>query len=212
MIRIRVYDPRSLGSWFKLMLITALGWLRRLLTSELWLMLIVIVVSIELCSSIMRSLIQTPSSSPTPSTSMGGRMTPLPESGRYTPVTSTPVKDRGARESGVGSVERKSQTVPRRRISTESRTLALEKEKKTQRQSSPQRTTGSMGRKTSQMTAVHGGQQMFVPPAAPPKKANWMPDQQVSMCVICREIFSMVGPRTLCASYSKVSWVGWSEI
>lgn len=160
----------------------------------------------------MQSLIHTPSSSPTPSTSMGGRMTPLPESGRYTPVTSTPVKDRGARESGVGSVERKSQTVPRRRISTESRTLALEKEKKTQRQSTPPRTTVSLGRKTSQMTAVHGGQQMFVPPAAPPKKANWMPDQQVSICVICRETFSMVGPRTLCASYSKVPWVGCTEI
>lgn len=145
----------------------------------------------------MQTLIQTPSSSPTSSTTMGGRVTPLLESGRYTPVTSTPVKERGAHESVAGSLERKVQTVPRRRISADSRTF--DKEKKSQRLSTPLRTTGSLGRKVSQVTAVHGGQQVYIPPSVPPKMANWMPDQQVSMCVICSEKFSMV--RHICEFY-----------
>lgn len=138
----------------------------------------------------MQSLIQTPSSSPTPSAStMGGRITPITESGRYTPVTSTPVKERGARESLTGSLERKVQTVPRRKISLDSRFLTMEKEKKTQRPSTPPRTIGSLGTKRA---AVQGGQQLFIPPIVPPKMENWMPDQQVSLCVICPEKFSMV--------------------
>lgn len=150
---------------------------------------------------------QTPSSSPTPSTTMGGRLTPFQEPGHYTPITSTPVKERGARESGTGSLERKVHTIPRRKISTDSRTF--EKEKKTQRQSTPPRTAGSLGRKISQVTAtVPGGQQVFIPPSVPPKMANWMPDHQVSMCVMCSEKFSMVrhcsvGER-LQASYTNI--------
>lgn len=135
----------------------------------------------------MQTLTQTPSSSPTFSTTMGGRVTPFQESGRYTPVTSTPVRERVSRESVAGSVERKVHTIPRRKISTDSR--VLEKEKKTQRLSTPPRTVMSLGRK---VTAAHGGQQVFVPPDVPPKMTDWMPDQQVSMCVICGEKFSMV--------------------
>ena len=138
----------------------------------------------------MQSLIQTPSSSPTPSTStMGGRITPLLEAGRYTPVTSTPVKERGARDSVAGVLERKVQTVPRRKISLDPRLVTLEKEKKSQRQATPPRSTGSLGRNRS---AIQGGQQLYIPPVVPPKMEDWMPDQQVSLCVICHEKFSMV--------------------
>ena len=138
----------------------------------------------------MQTLTQTPSSSPTHSTSMGRRVTPFQESGRYTPVTSTPVRERVSRESVAGIVERKVQTVPRRKISADSR--VFEKEKKTQRLSTPPRTVMSLGRKISQVTAAHGCQQVFIPPDVPPKMADWMPDHQVSMCVICGEKFSMV--------------------
>ena len=135
----------------------------------------------------MQSLIQTPSSSPT--SSMTGRITPIPESGRFTPATSTPVKERGGRESAAGSLERKAHTVPRRKISLDSRLLTTEKERKTQRPATPTSTSGSLGTKK---TAVQGGQQLYIPPVVPPKKENWMPDQQVSICVICHEKFSMV--------------------
>lgn len=151
----------------------------------------VLLLETELCSSIMQSLIQTPSSSPTFSvTTLPGRITPIPESGRYTPVTSTPVKEKGARDSAGGSLERKVQTVPRRKVSLDSRLLTMEKEKKTQRPTTPSSTTGSLGTKK---TVVQGGQQLYIPPVQPPKKENWMPDQQVSICVICHEKFSMVG-------------------
>lgn len=142
----------------------------------------------ELCSSMMQALTKTPSSSPTFSTTMGGRLTPFHESGRYTPVTSTPVKERGSRESVAGSLERKAQTIPRRKISVDSR--VFERDRKNQRQSTP--TSGSLGRKISQTTATPGGQHVFIPPSVPPKMADWMPDQQVSKCVICSEKFSMV--------------------
>ena len=149
-----------------------------------------VLLETELCSSMMQSLIQTPSSSPTSSMiTMPGRITPIPESGRYTPTTSTPVKERGAREFAAGSQERKAHTVPRRKISLDSRLLTMEKEKKTQRPTTPSSTTGSLGTKK---TAVIGGQQLYIPPVQPPKKENWMPDQQVSICVICHEKFSMV--------------------
>ena len=132
----------------------------------------------------MQSLIQTPSSSPTSSmTAMPGRMTPIPESGRFTPATSTPVKERGGRESATGSLERKAHTVPRRKISLDSRLLT------TPRPATPTSTSGSLGTKK---TAAQGGQQLYIPPVVPPKKENWMPDQQVSICVICHEKFSMV--------------------
>lgn len=157
----------------------------------------------ELGSSIMQSLIQTPSSSPTTSTTMGGRIT-LQEPGRYTPITSTPVKERGARDSVAGSLERKSQTLPRRKVSTEVRTLTLEKERKAQRQATMPRTTASLGRKISQTTAGYGGQQMYIPPVAAPKMANWMPDQQVSKCVICNEKFSMFNRRHHCRRCGRV--------
>lgn len=138
----------------------------------------------------MQSLIQTPSSSPTSSiTAMPGRITPIPETGRYTPTTSTPVKERGGRESAAGSLERKAHTIPRRKISLDSRLLTMEKEKKPQRPATPTSTSGSLGTKK---TAVQGGQQLYIPPVMPPKKENWMPDQQVSVCVICHEKFSMV--------------------
>ena len=155
----------------------------------------------EFCSSIMQSLIQTPSSSPTPSsTTMGGRITPILESGRYTPVTSTPVKERGARESVAGSLERKAQTIPRKKISLDSRLVALEKEKKSQKQATPPRTIGSLGTKR---TALQGGQQLYIPPVVPPKMENWMPDQQVSICVICHEKFSMVSCYIIYIKLSK---------
>lgn len=159
----------------------------------------------------MQSLIQTPSSSPTSSvTTMGGRITSIPESGRYTPVTSTPVKERGARESVAGSLERKVQTFPRRKISLDSRLFTMEKEKKTQRPATPSSTTGSLGTKK---TAVQGGQQLYIPPVLPPKKENWMPDQQVSICVICHEKFSMVScsDRFRCCPKRGEDGMGWSE-
>lgn len=159
----------------------------------------------------MQSLIQTPSSSPTSSmTTMPGRITPIPESGRYTPVTSTPVKERGARESTAGSLERKVQTFPRRKISLDSRLPTMEKEKKTQRPTTPSSTTGSLGTKK---TAVQGGQQLYIPPVLPPKKENWMPDQQVSICVICHEKFSMVSYSNRFRYCSKRSeeGMGWNE-
>ena len=140
----------------------------------------------ELCSSIMQSLTQTPSSSPTSSTTGGGRTSVSHESGRYTPVTSTPVKERGGREFAPGSLEQKAQTLPsRRKISMESR--LNENERRTQHQSTPPRTT-SQGRKIS-----HGRvQQEFTLPSMPPKMADWMPDHRVTKCVICSEKFSMV--------------------
>ena len=128
----------------------------------------------------MQSLIQTPSSSPTASSN-------LLESGRYTPVTSTPAKERGAREAAVGSLERKVQTGPRRKISLDSRLATLQK------QGTPPRTIGTLGTK---WTAVQGGQQLYIPPVLPPKMEDWMPDQQVSLCVICHEKFSMVSCET----------------
>ena len=143
----------------------------------------------ELCSSIMQSLTQTPSSSPTPSTTGGSRVSVSHESGRYTPVTSTPVKERGGRESAPGSLEQKPQTFPRRKMSMESR--LHENERKTQHQSTPPRAT-SQGRKISQVTVGNGVQQEFALPNMPPKMADWMPDQQVTRCVICSDKFSMV--------------------
>jgi len=65
----------------------------------------------------------------------------------------------------------------------------MEKEKKTQRATTPSSTTGSLGTKR---TAIQAGQQLYIPPVQPPKRENWMPDQQVSICVICHEKFSMV--------------------
>lgn len=65
----------------------------------------------------------------------------------------------------------------------------MEKEKKTQKQATPPRAAGTLGTKR---TAVQGGQQLYIPPHVPPKMENWMPDQQVSLCVICHEKFSMV--------------------
>ena len=151
----------------------------------------VVLLETELCSSIMQSLIQTPSSSPTSSVAtMPGRITPIPESGRYTPVTSTPMKEKGGRDSAAGSQERKVQTVPRRKVSLDSRLLTMEKEKRTQRPTTPSSTNGSLGTKK---IMIQGGQQLYIPPVQPPKKENWMPDQQVSICVICHEKFSMVG-------------------
>lgn len=151
----------------------------------------VVLLETELCSSIMQSLIQTPSSSPTSSVAtMPGRITPIPESGRYTPVTSTPMKEKGGRDSAAGSQERKVQTVPRRKVSLDSRLLTMEKEKRTQRPTTPSSTSGSLGTKK---IMIQGGQQLYIPPVQPPKKENWMPDQQVSICVICHEKFSMVG-------------------
>lgn len=119
----------------------------------------------EMCSSIMQSLIQAPLSSPT---------TPVSflESGRYTPVTSV----FGTRDTTVGNVERKAQTAPRRKISYESRLVTLQK-----KAASP-RATGSLGTRRS----------AYIPPVVPPKMEDWMPDQQVSLCVICQERFSMV--------------------
>lgn len=144
----------------------------------------------ELCSSIMQSLTQTPSSSPTPSTTGGGRTSLSHESGRYTPVTSTPVKERGGRDFVPGSLEQKAQSLPpRRKISMESR--LNENERKTQHQSTPPRTT-SVGRKVSQVAGGHGVQQEFTLPNMPPKMADWMPDHQVTKCVICGDKFSMV--------------------
>ena len=151
----------------------------------------VVLLETELCSSIMQSLIQTPSSSPTSSVAtMPGRITPIPESGRYTPVTSTPMKEKGGRDSAAGRQERKVQTVPRRKVSLDSRLLTMEKEKRTQRPTTPSSTSGSLGTKK---IMIQGGQQLYIPPVQPPKKENWMPDQQVSICVICHEKFSMVG-------------------
>ena len=145
----------------------------------------------ELCSSIMQSLTQTPSSSPTSSITGGGRTSVSHESGRYTPVISTPVKERGGREFAPGSLEQKAQTLPsRRKISMESR--LSENERRTQHQSTPARTT-SQGRKISQVAGGHGRVQLeFTLPNMPPKMADWMPDHQVTKCVICSEKFSMV--------------------
>lgn len=119
----------------------------------------------EMCSSIMQSLIQAPSSSPS---------TPVSflESGRYTPVTSV----FGTRDTTVGNVERKVQTAPRRKISYESRSVTPQKK------TASSRATGSLGTRRS----------AYIPPVVPPKMEDWMPDQQVSLCVICQERFSMV--------------------
>lgn len=155
----------------------------------------------ELCSSIMQSLTQTPSSSPTSSTTMGSRTAPFQESGRFTPVTSTPVKERAGREVVIGSLDRKVQTMSRRKISTDS--AVLEREKKSQHQSTPPRTV-STARKISQVTAGHGGQQVFTLPNIPPKMADWMPDQQVSTCVICSDKFSMFNRRHHCRRCGRV--------
>ena len=142
----------------------------------------------------MQSLMQSQASSPTSITTMGGRNTPLRPSGRHFSMTSAPTKERVDRDVArvSGSLDRKSLL--------HTHVSAAGSEKKFQRhsQTNPPRLSEMSGRTVSaeetwkKASAMQWGQQYYVPPIVPPKKADWMPDEEVLSCVICSELFSMV--------------------
>ena len=108
----------------------------------------------------------------------GGHVTPVPSGSRQMPSATTPIKESSDQTSLAGSPDRRGRKTPgHSRNPSLGRKVSVEEMQR-----------GSLKR----MTGVNDGQLTYVPPSVPPKREDWIRDEQVSSCMVCHEQFSMV--------------------